>query len=410
MQAVVIKAGKLGKTFTRSQGARRWLSFTGRGLQAAPEQALRALHNVSFEVRAGEMLGIVGANGAGKSTLLRMLGGIGQPTSGSLEMHGRIGALLELGGGFQPDLTGRENVILAAVVAGLLQSEAEERLPEMVRFAGLEEFIDAPVRTYSTGMTMRLAFAVAVHTDPDILLVDEFLSVGDLAFQAKCNTRIAAMRKAGCAVVLVSHGMDQVRELCDRALWLRRGEVVAYDTTEVVAEAYEEEMRLASLQRTPITPVLTTRSGTELRAGDNRIGSQEVIISDVVLLPGPVIRGGASLAVEISYHAANRVTTPLFGVGISRADGTICLDVNTASSRVEVPDVDGAGTIRLVIDRLDLAPGAYFVDVGVYETNWKFAYDYHWQAYPLTIEGKASGKGLILPPCRWSVSKVDLPA
>jgi lipopolysaccharide transport system ATP-binding protein len=227
---VLVKADNVGKTFIRRSYARRWRDLAAGAWGGSAQEPLWALRGVSFEVAAGEMLGIVGANGAGKSTLLRLLGGVGKPATGSVEIHGRIGALLELGGGFQGDLTGRENAILAAVVAGLLKREAIERLPEIIRFAELEDFIDAPVRTYSTGMTMRLAFAVVVHTDPEVMLVDEFLSVGDLSFQAKCGVRIAELRERGCAIVLVSHSMDQVRELCDRALWLRRGEMVACDS------------------------------------------------------------------------------------------------------------------------------------------------------------------------------------
>ena len=205
-----------------------------------------ALRGVCFEVAAGEMMGVIGHNGAGKSTLLQLLGKVAHPTEGCIKMRGRVGALLDLGAGFHGDLTGRENVLVTAIVAGLPRREAIRRFDQIVEFAELARFIDNPVRTYSTGMMMRLAFSVAVHTDPQILLVDEFLSVGDLSFQTKCLNRIAEMKEQGCAIVLVSHDVKQVERLCDRALWLKRGRVVAYGEPTVVAGQYAMEMRSQS--------------------------------------------------------------------------------------------------------------------------------------------------------------------
>ena len=402
---VLVKADNVGKTFLRRSDARRWRDLAAGAWRRSAQGPLWALRGVSFEVAAGEMLGVVGANGAGKSTLLRLLGGIGKPITGSVELHGRIGALLELGGGFQGDLTGRENAILAAVVAGLLKREAIERLPEIIRFAELEDFIDAPVRTYSTGMTMRLAFAVVVHTDPEIMLVDEYLSVGDLSFQAKCGARIAELRERGCAIVLVSHSMDQVRELCDRALWLRHGAVVACDSARSVAATYEQEMREESLRRTPAAPARATDMGIELRPRENRFGSLEMEITGGVLRAGPMLTTGGTLGIEIGYHAEKSLPTPVFTVSISRPDGTVCLDTNTLSARAAVAQVKGSGTIRLVIDRLDLVAGSYFVDVGVFESSWSHAYDYHWHAYQLAVGGGSAHKGILAPPCHWSLAE-----
>lgn len=373
-----------------------------RGLVRAGGEPPWALSEVSFAVGPGEMLGVVGANGAGKSSLLRLLGGVGKPTRGRIQTRGRIGALLDLGGGFLGDLTGRENAMLAGVVAGLLRSEMRERLDHIVAFAELENFIDEPVRTYSTGMMMRLAFSVAVHTDPQILLVDEFLSVGDLAFQAKCHARIKALRGSGCAIVMVSHGMDEVRRLCDRALWLKHGEVAAFGSAEVVAGLYETEMREETLRRTPEGAAVRVAGDLDLIPRKNRFGSFEMEIDGVELLPGPRIRRGEALGVRLAYHARTPVRTPVFVVSISREDGTVCLDTNTLLGRVEVPDCVDQGSIRFEIDRLDLAAGRYFLDVGVFESTWKHAYDYHWHVYPFTVEGPGDHKGLLAPPCRWA--------
>jgi len=359
-----------------------------------------ALREVSFSVGPGEMFGVVGANGAGKSTLLRLLGGVGRPTTGSIEVSGRIGALLDLGGGFLGDLTGRENAVLAGVVAGLLKQEIEDRLAAIVAFAELEDFIDQPVRTYSTGMIMRLAFAVAVHTDPEVLLVDEFLSVGDLAFQAKCNARIKLLRDGGCAIVMVSHGMDSVRQLCDRVLWLKSGEVAALGSAEVVAGLYETEMREETLRRTPDGPA-RSNGGLELVPRENRFGTFEIEIDSVNFSPGTLLRSGEPLAVTLAYHSKVAVPAPVFVVSITREDGAVCLDTSTHLAKVDIPDVQGAGQIVFSIDRLDLAVGSYFLDVGIFESEWKHAYDYHWHVYPFSVEGAPAHKGIIAPPCHW---------
>ena len=200
-----------------------------------PVEQFWALRHISFTVAPGEMLGIIGHNGAGKSTLLQLIGGVSHPDEGRVKRHGRIGALLDLGAGFHSDLTGRENVFVTAIVAGLTRREVARSFQSIVEFAELEVFIDSPVRTYSTGMQMRLAFAVAVHTHPDVLLVDEFLSVGDVAFQARCLARIAQLKEQGCAIVLISHSAEQVQQLCDRALWMKHGTVMTYGEPEIVA-------------------------------------------------------------------------------------------------------------------------------------------------------------------------------
>ncbi|WP_245916063.1 ABC transporter ATP-binding protein [Merismopedia glauca] len=205
-----------------------------------------ALRDVSFTVAPGEMLGVVGRNGAGKSTLLRLLGRVGRPDEGNIVLNGRVGALLDLGAGFHTDLTGRENVFVNAVVAGLLQREVRRQFDSIVEFAEIAQFIDNPIRTYSTGMMMRLAFSVAVHTHPAILLVDEHLSVGDQAFQNKCLDRIAQMKAEGCAVVLISHNAKQIEELCDRAIWLNQGRIWAEGEADTVVEQYRGAMGAVS--------------------------------------------------------------------------------------------------------------------------------------------------------------------
>jgi lipopolysaccharide transport system ATP-binding protein len=368
-----------------------------------PVESFWALRDVSFTVAPGEMIGAIGKNGAGKSTLLQLIGGVGCADEGRIQVNGRIGALLDLGSGFSPDLTGRENAYIMAVVAGLNRREVSRRFDSIVNFAELEDFIDNPLRTYSTGMQMRLAFAVAIHTDPDVLLVDEFLSVGDLAFQAKCLQQIQQLKAEGCAIVWVSHDVDRVAQLCDRALWLRNGQVVAYGEPRIIAGQYSSEMRSQTRKLTPKRPPELSSSGRELNVNENRFGSLEVEIKRVSLFPEATIRSSDPLQVEIEYFASQAIAHPVFSVTISREDNQICVDTNTSNTPLPLSQIEGKGCIQIEFDRLDLNEGEYFVDVGVYEQNWSHAYDYHWHVYPLIVQTKTPGKGLLNPPHHWHI-------
>lgn len=401
-----ITVQKLGKYYSRYHAYRpsTIMEAVLSGLRnLKPVEQFWALRDISFEVRSGEMLGIIGQNGAGKSTLLQLIGGVGCPDEGNIKVRGRIGALLDLGAGFSADLTGRENVFVNAVVAGLTRRAVTKRFEEIVAFAELEDFIDNPVRTYSTGMQMRLAFAVAVHTNPEILLVDEFLSVGDLSFQAKCLARIAQLKADGCAIVYISHDATQIQKLCDQVLWLREGRQVAYGTPEVVAGQYVSEMQKETQRRTPVRPPQLTKSGFELRVNDNRFGSLEVEITDVVLLPRSTINSGESLLVEIEYLAPQPTDSSIFSVSVSRKDGQHCLDTNTETMKTPIPRLQGRGKIRLYLERLDLTGGEYFVNVGIYKKNWAYAYDFHWHVYSLFVHSTIISNGLLAPPCHWEV-------
>lgn len=205
-----------------------------------PADEYWALRDVSFEVEPGRIAGIMGFNGAGKSTLLRLVAGVGAPTSGSVEIHGRVAAMLDLGVGFHPELTGRENIYVSGITSGLTRREVAQRFDAIVDFSEVEEFIDNPLRTYSTGMHMRLAFAVASNIDPEILLIDEVLAVGDLRFQKKCMDRLTKFRESGCTGLIVSHAPEQIVDLCDDALWLHEGRLVAFGSAEEVASQYME--------------------------------------------------------------------------------------------------------------------------------------------------------------------------
>lgn len=368
-----------------------------------------ALRNINVTVPAGRMVGVIGSNGAGKSTLLRLVGGVGRPDEGQVAINGRIGALLDLGAGFHPDLTGRENVFISGVIAGLTRRQVAEQFDSIVTFAELDDFIDNPLRTYSTGMKMRLAFAVAVHIEPDVLLVDEVLAVGDMAFQQKCLEKIAQFKQAGCTILLVSHDIAMVRQLCDEVLWLRQGQVAAYGPADVVVDQYSNEMLSETQRRTPkVQPVVELSTGIKLQVNENRFGSLEMQISQVRLLantglPVEQLESGQPLLIHIEYAAPQPVASPVFGVTISQEDGFVCYDTNTAAANITLPTLQGQGYFSLNIERLDLVSGKYFINVGIYEQNWQYVYDYHWHVYPLIINAPNSEKGILHPPHSWRI-------
>jgi lipopolysaccharide transport system ATP-binding protein len=401
---------QVGKRFPRSRADRAttFKEAALRGIRGADVEHFWGLRDVSFTIAPGRMVGILGKNGAGKSTLLRLIGGVGRPDEGNVRAIGQIGALLDLSTDMADDLTGSENVLIAGVIAGKSRAEIRRRFDEIVAFSELEDFIDRPFRTYSSGMKMRLAFAVAVHADPDILLIDEVLAVGDFAFQRKCLDRIAEIKRAGCTILLVSHQSPPVKALCDEVLFLRSGRVVDYGPTMEVLAEYEASTAPEAYNSTAaigIAPV-PLPDGRCLRYGVNRFGTLDAEITSVRLLdpsgdPVAWIDSGDALTVELDYRTASVVRGIKAQVKVCLTDGTPVVDMTTEGVAVEIPSGPTSRTIRLRIERLDLAAGDYFVDVGLHEHQWQYSYDNHLQAHPLRVTGTASGRGLITPPLRW---------
>lgn len=241
-----IVADQVGKQYQRYQGYRPFtiqeaIANGFRGLQA--NHSFWALRNVSFRAEAGQALGIIGANGAGKSTLLRLVGGVGRPDEGTIEVTGRIGALLDLGVGLHPDLSARENILINGVVSGLTRGEVFDKFDEIVTFAEIEMYLDSPLRAYSSGMRMRLAFSIAIHVEPDILLIDEVLAVGDMSFREKCKGRMDQLKAQGCTILFVSHSLEEVNEFCDYVLWLKKGQVAACGQPKHIVDQYANDMK-----------------------------------------------------------------------------------------------------------------------------------------------------------------------
>lgn len=351
-----------------------------------------ALDDVSLEIEQGETVGLIGPNGAGKSTLLKLVAGIIEPTNGVVEVHGRVGALLELGAGFHPDLTGRENIYLNGSILGLSRAEIRDKMDEIIAFAELERFIDAPVRHYSSGMYVRLGFSVAVHTEPDILLVDEVLAVGDAAFQRKCMDKIDAMRSAGVTILFVSHSPDLVRKICKRAVWLDEGRCVVDGAAEAVAARYLDH---------------SWTQGEAISGAGRRWGSGKVRIVDVRLLDGEGreqqrFHTGEPMTVEMHYYAEERVEKPVFGLAIHRSDGTHITGPNTQFAGHEIPWIEGEGVVRYSISSLPLMEGRYFISVAVH--NWEDTemYDYRDRAYTFwAVCNESQGYGILTLQGGW---------
>jgi len=390
-----------------------------RGL--APGAAITALDGVSFAVAPGQAFGVIGGNGSGKSTLLKVVAGILKPSAGRVEVRGRVAALIELGAGFHPEISGRENVYINGAVLGLSRREVDRRFDDIVAFSGLGDFLDEPVKTYSSGMYVRLGFAVAVHTEPEVLLVDEVLAVGDEAFAHRCLRRIEEHLAGGGSLLFVSHDLDLVEALCDRALWLDRGRPRLVGEPRRVVDAYrqavaEEEGREhleakarregRARQAAPAGEVPAAEEGEE--AGVLRWGSRRAEIENARLLVGPPasageryhLESGEPVAFEIEARAAEPLTDFVFGVAVATPRGVECWGTNTDLAGLEARRFEGRGRVRLVCPALRLGPGEYLVDVAVHARDGT-PYDYRRKLFGFTVTARDRGVGVYFPEHRW---------
>jgi len=316
-------------------------------------QTLWALKDVSFAVKETEVIGIIGRNGAGKSTLLKVLSKITYPTTGRVKVAGRVASLLEVGTGFHEELTGRENVYLNGSILGMTKQEVEAKLDAIVDFSGVDRFIDTPIKRYSSGMRLRLGFAVAAHLNPDVLIIDEVLAVGDAGFQKKCVSAMEELRSGGRTVLFVSHNMAAVENLCSRCIWIDSGHVRMDGDTRSVIQAYIGTF--AGLRET----------GSSLAGLESRRGSGEIRYTGIDFLsadgsPLPVVRSGDALTVRLHYHAQQTVSYPSFGFRLTTEMGTLVTDTSTWHHDIEIPTIPaGDGHIDLQIESLNLLPARY---------------------------------------------------
>jgi ABC-type polysaccharide/polyol phosphate transport system ATPase subunit len=425
----------------------------------SPAETFPALQDVSFSVAAGCTYGVIGRNGSGKSTALKLVAGITKPTSGTVEVRGRVSALIELGAGFHPEISGRENVYINGIMLGLSKREVALRFDEIVEFAELEEFIDAPVKTYSSGMYMRLGFAVAIHVSPDVLLVDEVLAVGDEGFTHKCLDKFAEFRRRGKTILLVTHSLSVVERFCDEALWLDGGRAREHGDPRRVIDAYltsvekTEEAQLASttakavaavssgLERSPggdgvahprdrvrqsasasglkqesaaasAVQVVAAPSQGELqdmfKAVEGRWGSREIEIVNVTLLDGDnqpsfLFHSGEPISIRLRVVARAPARDFVFGVSLFNADGVCCYGTNTFIEQMDPQSLEGDAEVTFTIDRLDLVEGTYKLDVAVHTCDG-YPYDYHRLLYTFRVKSRTPDVGIYRPQHRWHFS------
>ena len=389
-----------------------------------PEETFQALNDVSFDVARGQTFGVIGRNGSGKSTALKLVAGITKPTSGSVRVQGRISALIELGAGFHPEISGRENVFINGVMLGMSKREIQQRFDQIVEFAEMREFIDAPVKTYSSGMYMRLGFAVAIHVDPDVLLVDEVLAVGDEGFTHKCLDKFSEFKRRNKTILFVTHSLGMVERFCDEAVWLDAGRKRAQgDPTRVVGayvtdvERQEEQFLATTDERSrveassstgPVTvgPVAAGDVAADMsRAAEGRWGSGEVVITGVDLLSDQgrethIFHTGEPLTLRLQVKATRKVSDFVFGVGIYNAEGLCVYGTNTDIEEHEPDSFSGDAEVRFEIEALDLVEGTYKLDVAVHKRDGA-PYDYHRLLYTFRVKSRLKDVGIYRPRHRW---------
>lgn len=324
-----------------------------------------ALDDVSFDIETGSSFGLVGDNGSGKSTLLKTLAKILFPDRGSVRVNGRMAALLEVGSGFHPELSGRDNIYLNGSILGMTRAEIDRKFDDIVQFSGVEEFIDQPVKNYSSGMYVRLGFSVAIHVDPEILLVDEVLAVGDAAFQQQCAEKFAQFRRDGRTVVVVTHDMSAVRTMCDKAAWLSHGKLVEVGDAPLVVERYRDSTRTDQY----VDPEGHVRWGS----GEAVVDRVEMVRADI---PVTDVAAGEPVAFRLHYTAKEPIDHPVFGLAIEASDGTYLWANNTRDSGFPVERIDGSGVVECRLPRLSFQPGTYSVLASIVDSSTTRVFDY----------------------------------
>ena len=431
--AAAIELTNVSKIYQR-YGSRHFATLKSALMQRSilsdlkPSETFRALTDVSMTVPAGCTFGVIGRNGSGKSTALKLVAGITKPTSGTVTVRGRISALIELGAGFHPEISGRENVFINGIMLGLSKREIERRFDEIVEFAEMKDFIDEPVKTYSSGMYMRLGFSVAVHVNPEVLLVDEVLAVGDEAFSHKCFDKFADFKRRGKTILLVTHSLNLVERLCDEAMWLDAGQKRTEGDPKRVIDAYvsdvarQEEKFLAStdaraqeataaaLPAAPETPEAAAPPPADQmqdmsKAAEGRWGSRLVEISEAGLLDAQghaahVFQSGDPVRVHLRVRVQQPVDDFVFGVGIFNAEGVCVYGTNTDIDDLGGEALTGNAEVFLNFDAFDLVEGTYKLDVAVHKRDGA-PYDYHRQLYTFRIKSRTRDVGIYRPQHRW---------
>ena len=380
-----------------------------------------ALEGISLDVHKGECVGIIGTNGSGKSTLLKIITGVLSPTTGSVTVNGKISALLELGAGFNMEYTGIENIYLNGTMLGFSREEMTAKLDDIINFAEIGDFINQPCKTYSSGMFARLAFAVAINVDADILLIDEILAVGDANYQAKCFNKLREIKAEGTTIVIVSHSLGQIEQICDRSIWIKNGLIEAegtpkdvhlkyldYMNQERMEQAEKEQLRQAKLEREQMEKKKEEERIKKERAKVNsRYGSEDARFTDIHMYneageESRIFKTGEKVILDLGYHVDNKVTDAVFGFGIFRNDALWCYGTNTRIDRIENFDIDKDGRYKVELEDLNLIPGNYWVDITI-EYGEGIPVDYYKQALKFEVVSNITDVGVTRIPHKWEL-------
>jgi ABC-type polysaccharide/polyol phosphate transport system ATPase subunit len=373
-----------------------------------PDELVAAVDDITLRVEKGQTFGVIGENGSGKSTLLKLVAGIAKPSRGTVRTVGKVSALIELGAGFHPEITGRENVFINGIMLGLTKKEITAKFGEIVAFAELEDFIDAPVKTYSSGMYMRLGFAIAINVNPDILLIDEVLAVGDASFVPKCLDQIDDFRRRQKTILFVSHDLTTVGKICDRVAWLKGGKLLTVGEPKRTIDAYLQDV--AEKQEKDFErhrqDIPTVPLGGERR--EDRWGKREIEIAGVSLknLQGQekhVFTPDEGMVIEMEVVAAARMEDFVFGVGLFNSQGISCYGTNTGLEDYEPVSIEGRGRVVFRIERLNLVNGTYYLDLAVHKRDG-YPFDYHRNMYSFLVSSPCRDEGVSRPEHSWSFS------
>ena len=435
-----IRAEHLSKNYRRWGKSRAFgtlkSALLGRGLAEIlnPSEVVAALSDLSFEVAKGETFGVVGANGCGKSTLLKLVAGILRPTSGRLDVDGKVSALIELGAGFHPEISGRENAVINGVMLGLTRREIERKLPAIIEFSGLQDFIDQPVKTYSSGMYVRLGFAVAIHVDPAILVVDEVLAVGDEAFAHRCLDTIREFSAKGRTILFVTHSLSLVEDLCDRVLYLEagrekgigepRGVLASYRLDVAAGEGVrladlhlQDQAELRDLPEAPQAPMVETDGSPSRQEAQapapteerpRRWGDRAAEITACRLLDGAgaesyAFQSGEPLTVEIDVVPRRPLDDFVFGIGLFTPEDVCVHGTNTEIDGMVPGRFDAPATVRLTLPRCDLGAGTYLLDVAIHSRRGT-PHDYWRGACRFRVDSPVADAGVYRPERFWSAT------
>lgn len=352
---------------------------------------LWALRNINLKVNRGETVGIIGENGSGKSTLLKIMAHVFVPTTGKCVVNGKVAQFLELGVGFEPELTGRENVYLYGAIMGLKKKDIEARFDDIIKFAELEKFVDVKVKNYSSGMYMRLAFATAVHVEPEILLVDEVLAVGDFEYQQKCYDKFNEFKEEGKTIAFVSHDLSAVRRFCDKTQLLKEGRCVAFGDTNEIIDKYVYGMDIGRKK--------TDIAGTEER----KAYIKDVKFYDKFGNESNVFKSGDSMKIRIFYKADKKVENPVFGIGLYTDTGVYCYGTNTYQKKMPIKEIYGDGNVEIDIETIPLIQGKFLLTVAIHSEDHATRYDWLDKQFSFTIVKSTEDDGLICLSTKWGV-------